>query len=224
VFEGAAFPVHRLSIKPTGWSPSITELLDRLANEVALGVALHNHNRSSFDHQSSLIPMADYKPGSPEYEALSDRAQTAHDIARLFNENGVNVPRGGDVEKLEGRNQSTYYRVGFSYPTSLDGEVNVYGSNFILVWWSSSWQHALGGEKKWVFLEKDVMDFLRAAFVDVDVEQAMCIPTKDQKKAGETRTTLRNKRATGEEPTPKSTYQREKTQDKETGSIPALAE
>lgn len=137
----------------------------------------------------------------------SEREQLARDLGEVIVKNGVDVPRGGFDGKFEGRNDSEYYRVGFSYPTTLDGEVNVYNTGFVLLWWKATWNGPIEGEHKWVFSgSKDVKDFFKLAFVDLEFEKAMCIPTKDQKSEGETRQTLEEKRKKGKHTAQKSQY------------------
>lgn len=154
--------------------------------------------------------------GAKSYEkvrnnkTMSDREALAKKIARLVDENGVDSPRGGYDGKLEGRNNSTYHRVGFSYPTTLDGEVNVYNTRFVLIWWEATWEGPLEGEHKWVFNNADrALTFFKKAFIDLEFEEAMYVPTKDQVAEGETTDSLRRARQEGQPTPPKSDYHNE---------------
>lgn len=112
--------------------------------------------------------------------------QAGWEVAQAIVEMGLCTPRGGILEKRinEGKtdpvtgkkkDDSVYYRIGFSTPTTVDGEINVYGPSWILLWFASSLD-PISGENRYIFKGKDavakLLAVLEVAFVDGEPEKA----------------------------------------------------
>lgn len=96
----------------------------------------------------------------------SARQAVAERLAELISTGDLNSPYGGDVAKSNrGR---PHYSVAFSQPRNLDGTVQVYGENFIMVRFMTRYQY-LPHKGKFIFNnETDAGEFLTAAFIDHD--------------------------------------------------------
>lgn len=114
-------------------------------------------------------------------------AEAGFAVATEINKMGLCVPRGGVLERRindgkedpkTGRKKqdSVYYRIGFSTPTTVDGEINVYGPTWILLWFASSLD-PISGEHRYIFKGKDAVEklteVLRTAFVDGNPDKAL---------------------------------------------------
>ena len=57
----------------------------------------------------------------------------AEEISLWVISRNLNNPYGGDIHKGNSQSGKRYYSVTFSYPRAIDGTVDVYGPNFIMV-------------------------------------------------------------------------------------------
>lgn len=110
-----------------------------------------------------------------ELKTPSLRELLARDIAQVINDGGLNSPYGGDVTLSEDHKARL---IGFSKPATLDGEVKVYSPAFICITYKTQYR-ALPGEDLRIFTNGvNAMLFLLKAFVELDFEAALAIPTK----------------------------------------------
>jgi hypothetical protein len=104
---------------------------------------------------------------------MSERQQLAQRLADFICQNNLTTPYGGDVVK-----DGNHYSVLFSTPRVLDGVVKVYGSKFIQIVYTTGYR-ALPHQGNAVFEnETNALDFLNKAFVLLDFDAALTIPTK----------------------------------------------
>lgn len=104
---------------------------------------------------------------------MSARRELAQRIADFIRDNGMTTPYGGDVSL-----QKNYYNVLFSKAAVLDGAVDVWGDKFIQITYETQYR-AMPHRGFPVFeSEKAAIDFLNKAFVQLDFDAALAIPTK----------------------------------------------
>jgi mannose/cellobiose epimerase-like protein (N-acyl-D-glucosamine 2-epimerase family) len=103
----------------------------------------------------------------------SDRAIVANRVAELVRAWGLCEVFGGDAERSpDGR----YYYVLFSRRSVLDGLVRVYGPAYVLVRYAGA-----HGEGTRVYDSDDkATDFIRLAFVEHKMDEALAIPEKSR--------------------------------------------
>ena len=119
----------------------------------------------------------------PEFDP-SSRESVARKLADLVCENDLGVPYGGYSGKEPDSNHRVRHVTSFSRPSKLDGMIEVYGIEFIRVWWDFAgtpygiWK----GSRIFSFWE-DAWEFINLAFVHFDDASAKCIPIKKGTKA-----------------------------------------
>jgi hypothetical protein len=105
---------------------------------------------------------------------ISPRHALALRLADFIIRHNLTNPFGGDVDK-DGRS----YGILFARPRTLDGLVQVYGPQFILVQSSGPF-----GDGSHVFAsEEHALAYLKSRFVDLDYAAANAIPRKPQRQA-----------------------------------------
>ena len=108
-------------------------------------------------------------------DIISPRRSLAELIARHINEQHLCSPYGGDVDKRTSPKGRPYYSILFSTPRNLDGGISVYGEKFIEVKFVTRYHH-LPHNGRFVFTSvQDVLDFIKAGFVDFDESKANMI-------------------------------------------------
>lgn len=123
------------------------------------------------DARMALKTLAAPKPPSAR-ELLAER------IAAFISRYNLDNPYGGDVALDRSRQ---FYNVLFSYPGNLDGVVKVYSPRFIQVKYQTRYLDLPNQDSRIFTSEKNALDFLKAAFVDLDFEKALAIPAKARK-------------------------------------------
>lgn len=104
---------------------------------------------------------------------MSKRSDAAQNIANFILENNLAQVYGGESSK-----DGKCYVVGFSKARYLDGTVHYYGPKFIRVAYQTQYR-ALPQRDSRVFTDvQNAKDFLKLAFVDLDFDAALAIPTK----------------------------------------------
>jgi hypothetical protein len=102
----------------------------------------------------------------------SARERIAREINSFLLENDLCQVYGGDVSLLQ-NNGKTFYELSFSKRATLDGFIQVYGSQFIRVSFKTLFRF-LPARSNAVFRSKQTaLEFLKAAFVDLDEEKAL---------------------------------------------------
>jgi len=105
----------------------------------------------------------------------SPREEIANRIAAFIRQENLCNPYGGDVTLSADRRSRS---VAFSKPANLDGHVDIYSPNFILISYRTRY-HGLPHTDRRIFAtEKDAVEFLRLAFVEYKFDEALDIPTK----------------------------------------------
>jgi hypothetical protein len=111
-----------------------------------------------------------------EDRSRSEREKIARSLGKLCSEN-LNGPVNGYAgkgEKISGKP----HRVVFSSNRSLDGGVLVYGPNFILIRYQTSYKDLPQDDSR-VFQSADhAREFIEEAFVNLNFNKALKIPTK----------------------------------------------
>lgn len=69
-----------------------------------------------------------------------------------------------------------YRYIIFAKPRTVDGEVRVYNPKFIMVSWQTAFRNLPHQDRRIFGDVKDAMEFIKAAFVDLDEEAAFRVP------------------------------------------------
>ncbi len=105
---------------------------------------------------------------------MSERKDLATRLFEFCNENGLNEVYGC-IENLEGKLRT----ITFCKAKILDGQINIYGLNFIQVKYKTAIRDLPQNDSRIFNCETHVKDFLKAAFVDLDYELAESIPHRN---------------------------------------------
>lgn len=103
----------------------------------------------------------------------SKRSELAERFADLIRKLRLTTPYGGDVGQ-EGR----YYSITFAKPRTVDGVVKVYSPRFIQMSYQTGFRDLPPKDSRVFTSEKNAKDFLKAAFIDLDFDKALSIPTR----------------------------------------------
>ena len=105
-------------------------------------------------------------------DEVSPRAQITDEIVEFLHKNHLNSPYlNSDIS-----NDKKYRYIIFSKPRVLDAEVRVYNPKFIMVSWQTAYRVLPHRDKRAFSSAKDAMNFIKAAFVDIDEDKAFAIP------------------------------------------------
>lgn len=105
---------------------------------------------------------------------MSAREDLSTRLFEFCNEVGLNEVYGC-LESLDGKIRT----VTFCKAKVLDGQINIYGLNFIQVKYKTAIRAMPQNDSRIFNKESHVTDFLKAAFVDYDYELANSIPHRN---------------------------------------------
>lgn len=105
---------------------------------------------------------------------MSSRSEAAAKVADFVSEHSLDRVFGGDAGYGDGKK---YRTVLFDIPRLLDGEVRIYNTKFVLVLSagpSGDGREAFGSVD-------DALAYMKARWVDSDIEAADAVPRKEKK-------------------------------------------
>ncbi len=114
---------------------------------------------------------------------ITARHAVANEVAEVVRELELARVYGGEAKRHE---SGKCYTVGISIPRTLDGQVSVYGKDYLLVAWTFAGAQAplpYNGTRL-LGSVADVREFLRLAFTAHDGAAAMAIPERVAKRRG----------------------------------------
>jgi hypothetical protein len=105
---------------------------------------------------------------------MSERQEIMNRVADFMHKNGM-----GQVYFDSGLSQCKRYRyVIGARPRVLDVSIRVYGPKFLLIEYQTAYRILPNNDRRVFTSEDDLLNFLYYAFVKLDADKAMAIPTK----------------------------------------------
>lgn len=103
----------------------------------------------------------------------SERQLAAQAIAEVIVNGQLTSPFGGDV--ILSQKPRPHYSVAFAKPRILDGTVQVFSTNFVVVRWQTAIRVLAASDSR-VYTAENAARFIQLAFVEGKYEEAEAIP------------------------------------------------
>lgn len=115
---------------------------------------------------------------------MSERAEIAKRIFKFCSENGLTEVYG-DWDKTEvernGKKSVPVYSVIFSKRRVLDGDITIYGKSFMLLKFQTAYRNMPQNDSIVFRSEENLINFIEAAFVDLNGDAAYNYTEKENK-------------------------------------------
>lgn len=105
---------------------------------------------------------------------MFSRTQYSEDLFSFLNEHLGTGPTAGHFQQITGK--GSHILLTFGTSRTLDGSVHVYGENFVLIKWNTTYR-GLPGVGRRVYTAENARKFIQLAFVYFKFEEAEAIPT-----------------------------------------------